>query len=71
MSKTASKPKTPKSARNPLALDLPPELRARLKTIAESNDMTLSLVTRMCINSGIDLVNQKLSELREPAALAS
>jgi hypothetical protein len=64
-----SKRTTPKRQRNPLALDLPPELRSRLKDIAENNGLNLSALTRMCIHTGFPLVEKKLKEMREPAAL--
>lgn len=61
----------PKSKRNPLALDLPADLRSRLQVIAANNDLTLSALTRMCIHSGVTLVEKKLTELREQAAMPS
>lgn len=67
MSKTASK--TKKSVRSPLALDLPTDLRSRLKAIAVNNSLPVSTLARMCINSGLPLVESKLSEMKP--ALAS
>jgi hypothetical protein len=68
MSKPAPKPKSSKK-RPPFSLDLPPDLRAQLSRLADTNELPVSVVARMCINSGINLVSQKLSEMREPAAL--
>lgn len=70
MSKSASATRPLKPRRNPLALDLPHELRQRLQTIAKNNGLNLSALTRMCIHTGVPLVEQKLGELRDPALTA-
>jgi hypothetical protein len=60
----------PLKKRNPLALDLPPDLRKRLQVIAEKNEMNLSVIARMCLTTGMGLVEQKLDEMRQPAMAA-
>jgi predicted transcriptional regulator len=64
-----NKPKSKK--RPPFSLDLPPDLRAQLSRLADTNELPVSVVARMCINSGINLVSKKLTEMREPAAMPS
>jgi len=60
------KPKL-KTKRNVLALDLPPELKERIERIAKANGLPNAAATRMCLNHGLTILEEKLT----PAALPS
>ena len=70
MSKTLEKPQKEKKTRGVVSIEINPDLRQRMKEIAVKNELTESVVPRMCLRIGMPMVEKKLEEFGG-AALAS